>query len=166
MSDRATLRAFFETNDFPTQAEFADLIDQLPNIIDDEATQLTITPVTSVQALAWNTTSIPIVPAQGALSVIKISSIVVQILFNTTAYLPAPASRIEFHESALSGATVAGMQLSFLPQVATTIESALLNPTYFVMLPNLPIISAATVGNPTLGDSTFSIHTHYQVIQF
>lgn len=35
MSDRATLRSFFETNDFPTQAQFADFINSVPNFTDD-----------------------------------------------------------------------------------------------------------------------------------
>lgn len=33
---RTTLKAFFETNDIPTQGEFADLIDSLSNILDDK----------------------------------------------------------------------------------------------------------------------------------
>lgn len=39
MSDRATLKAFFNTGDFPTEAQFADLIDSMPNI-DDDAIEL------------------------------------------------------------------------------------------------------------------------------
>ncbi len=35
MSDRTTLKSFFETNDFPTQAQFADFIDSTPNFADD-----------------------------------------------------------------------------------------------------------------------------------
>ncbi len=35
MSDRATLKSFFETNDFPTEAQFADFIDSAPNFVDD-----------------------------------------------------------------------------------------------------------------------------------
>jgi len=35
MSDRATLKSFFETNDFPTQPQFADFIDSTPNFDDD-----------------------------------------------------------------------------------------------------------------------------------
>ncbi len=35
MSDRATLKDFFETGDFPTEVEFADFIDSVPNFDDD-----------------------------------------------------------------------------------------------------------------------------------
>ena len=166
MSDRATIKSFFETNDFPTQAEFADWLDSIPFFIDDEAEQLVITPVTSVQALAWNTTPIAIVPAQGALSVIKIDSIVCRIAVGGTVYTVAPGSRLQFNESALSGSTVAAMQNSFVPQSGNTIEAATLDAFYVVMLPNLPIVSAMTVGDPTLGTGTFSIHTSFKVVQF
>lgn len=166
MSDRATLKTFFETGDFPTAAQFADLIDQVVNIIDDEAEQLIITPVSNLEALNWNTTSVPIVPAQGALTVVKVTSIIARIIFATTAYTPAPGSRLEYHESALSGAIVASQQASFITQVVSTIEQASFDPFYQVMLPNLPIVSAMTVADPTLGDSTFSIHTTFKAVKF
>lgn len=34
--DRATLKAFFETNDFPTQAQFTSLIDSLLSLVDPD----------------------------------------------------------------------------------------------------------------------------------
>lgn len=33
---RAELKAYFETNDMPTQAQFSELIDSVPNFIDNE----------------------------------------------------------------------------------------------------------------------------------
>lgn len=34
--DRATLKSYLETGDFPTQAQFGDLIDSMPNIVDND----------------------------------------------------------------------------------------------------------------------------------
>lgn len=36
-SDRAALEAFFETNDIPTEGQYKELIDSVPNIVDDYA---------------------------------------------------------------------------------------------------------------------------------
>lgn len=41
---RTALKAFFETNDKPTQSQFADLIDSFQNILDDGA-EYTFTPI-------------------------------------------------------------------------------------------------------------------------
>jgi len=35
VQDRATLKTYFETGDFPTQAQFSDLIDSMLNLSDD-----------------------------------------------------------------------------------------------------------------------------------
>lgn len=36
VQNRATLKSYFETGDFPTQAQFEDLIDSMPNIVDND----------------------------------------------------------------------------------------------------------------------------------
>jgi len=106
MSDKATLKTFFETNDFPTQAQFADWIDSYGNFIDDEAPQLNIVTVTEAQILAWFTTPVTIVPAQGADSVVDILSIVPKNIFNTTAYTVPAFSVLQYHETNLAGSKI------------------------------------------------------------
>ncbi len=166
MSDKATLKAFFETNDFPTAAQFADWIDSYGNFIDDEAPQLNIVTVTEAQVLAWFTTPITVVPAQGVGKVVDVLSTVAKNIFDTTAYTVPFGSKLQYHETNLAGSLIASMTAGFVASGADLIEKAAPTALFATMLPNVDIVSAYTVGNPTLGDGEIEIHTAYSVRQF
>lgn len=87
--DRAALKAFFESNDIPTQAEFGDFIDSVPNFVSDsisETKQVSV-PISSAQILALAITPVVIIPAQGANTVIIPSFCTIQYKFNVIAYI-------------------------------------------------------------------------------
>ena len=91
MSDRATLKTFYELNDFPTQGQFADLIDQVPNIPDDYGGEpafirLADVAISSAQILALNSSPVTLVPAPGAGFTVFPQEVLVQYIFVTTAY--------------------------------------------------------------------------------
>lgn len=166
MSDKATLEAFFETNDFPTQAQFADWIDSYGNFIDDEAAQLSKVTVTEAQIKAWFTTEIPLIPAQGANTVVRILSIVAKNIFNTTAYTVPALTRLEVHETDLAGSLIANFQGTFVSSGVDVVEQTTLALPYLVMLEDVPVVAAYTGGNPTLGDGEITIHTRFSVVRF
>ncbi len=166
MSGRNTLISFFETGDFPTEAQFTDLINSVPNIQDDETMQLSIVTLSSLQILNGFTTAVVTVPAQGADTVVNVLAIVSRLKFNTTAYSVTGFERLEYHETDLAGSVVAVHQGSFLTSGATIVERAPVNTAYLVQLQNVDLVAAVTVADPTLGDSTVQVHTYFTVTKF
>jgi len=166
MSDRATLKSFFETNDFPTQAQFADLIDQTVNIADDVPPINFKTTLSSAQILALFTTPITLIPAQGLNTVINVISILPRLLFNATAYTIPAFSRLEYHEVNLAGTLIANQGSSFVSSGVSIVERPNIPFSTITLLENVDLVAAYTVGNPTLGNSTIEINVLAQVIQF
>jgi len=166
MSDKATLKAFFETNDFPTQVQFADWIDSYGNFIDDESPQLAKVTLSSAQILALFTTPITLVPAQGANTAVRIIGVTAKLIFGATAYTIPAFSRLELHETNLAGSNISNFQAGFVSSVANVVEQPTPDLSFLVLLENVPVVAAYTVGNPTLGDSTIEIHTLYSVVRF
>jgi len=166
MSDKATLKSFFETNDFPTAVQFADFIDSYGNFIDDESPQLAIVTLSSAQILALFTTPITIVPAQGANTTVKILSIVAKNIFDTTAYTVPAFSKLEYHEVNLAGTLVSEQAGGFVPSVASVVEQGDNIFAAITLLEDVDLVAAYTLGNPTLGDGTIEIHTLFSVQQF
>jgi len=85
-SDRATLKAFFETGDFPSEGQYADFIDSAPNIDDDYASSpafdiFTKTSITAVQARVLDSTPQTIISAGGAGTIIGIKFCAVRLNF-------------------------------------------------------------------------------------
>ncbi|MEE8153290.1 MAG: hypothetical protein V3T76_09715 [candidate division NC10 bacterium] len=166
MSDKATLKTFFETNDFPTQAQFADWIDSYGNFIDDESPQLSVVTLSAAQILALFTTPVTLIPAQGADTVIQVLRITAKLIFGATAYTIPGFSRLEIHESSLAGQLINNWTGSFVSSGADKAEQPTSALSYLQMTENVPVVAAYSVGNPTLGDSTIELHTLYSVAQF
>lgn len=166
MSDRATLKTFFEQGDFPTEAQFADLIDQMVNIPDDEPPLTFSTTISTAQVLALFTTPITIVAAQGANTVIRVLAITAKLLFNTTAYTVPGFGRLEIHETNLAGPIISSFQGSFVSAVADVVEQPSPDLSFLVLAEDVPLVAAFTVGNPTVGDSPIEIKALVQLIQF
>jgi len=164
MSDRATLKTFFEQGDFPTEAQFADFIDSVVNILDDVPPVNFKTTITTAQVKALFATEIPVIPAQGANTIVNILSIVDTLDFNTTAYTVPGLSRLEFHETNLAGALIANNQAGFVPSGSTTDEKTVFSGLFTTMSRNVDIVAAYTVGNPTLGDSPIVVNALAQVL--
>lgn len=166
MSDRATLKTFFEQGDFPTEAQFADLIDQMVNIPDDNPPLTFSKTLSTAQIKALFTTAIEIVPAQGTDTVIRVLAITAKLIFNSTAYTIPAFSRLEFHETNLAGSIISNLQSTFVSSGASIVEQPQPNLSFLVLSEDVPLVAAYTVGNPTLGDSTIEIKALVQLIQF
>lgn len=166
MSDRATLISFFEDGDFPTEAQFTDLINSMVNIQDDNPPITLSTTISTGQAKNLFTQEIEIVPAQGANAIARVVAITAKVIFNTTAYTVPGFSRLEIHETNLAGALVSNFQGSFLTVVADSVEQPTPSIPYLVIKEDTALVAAYTVGNPTLGDSPIEIKALVQRIQF
>lgn len=166
MSNRTTLKTFFQKGDFPTEAQFEDLIDQTVNIENDVPPINFNVTLSSAQILTLFTTPITVIPAQGADTVIQVLSITAKLIFGATAYTIPGFSKLQYHETNLAGSKIAEQQAGFVASVADAIEKAEFEPLYTTMLPDVPVVAANTVGNPTLGDGTIEINLLAQVIQF
>lgn len=166
MDTRALIKTFFEKNDFPTEAQFSAWLDSIPFFLDDEAPQLQITTVTEAQIKAWFTTPITIVPAQGANSSVDILKVTAKNKFNTTAYTIPAFSRLEIHETNLAGADISSFQATFVSSGVSIVEKPTPDLSFLVQSENVDIVSAYTVGNPTLGDGEIELHTLFSVSQF
>jgi len=96
LQDRATLKTFYETFDKPTQGQFADWLDSVPNIVDDynsapvfvQRAKIDI-PAAAVRTL--NSSPVTIVPAPGANKAVEVVSASVQLFFTAPVYATNPA---------------------------------------------------------------------------
>jgi len=166
MSDRATLKTFFETGDFPTQLQFEDLIDQTVNIADDMPAMTFSRTLTSAEILDLFNTPITIIPAQGANTAVRIIAVTAKLIFGTTAYTIPAFSRLELHEVNLAGSNISNFQATFVSQGADIVEQPSPDLSFLVLSEDIDIVAAYTVGNPTLGDSEIEVKVLAQVIQF
>ena len=164
--DRATLEAFFETNDFPSQAQFLDLIDSTVNIVDDSPPLTFSKSVSDADILAYNTTPIIVIPAQGANTIVRPIVIQSKLTFVTTAFTVPPFSKVEYHETNLAGTLIAEHLAGYLASGVTRNEAAGLIVLPQVLLENVDLVVGNTVGDPTLGDGTIEIKVLATVQQF
>lgn len=163
MSDRATLKTFFEQGDFPTQAQFEDLIDQTLNIADDGdgavGLRVADVAVSSADILAINTTPKVIVAAPGAGKVIVPLFAIGIYTFVTTAYNTGGQflGLFQTDDTGLSWLTfnkaftpilTLGASVNRVVQITTLQADFLLNKALVLTQP---------VADPTLGDSTYRV---------
>ena len=134
MSDRATLKTFFETNDFPTEAQFTDLIDQTVNIADDVPPINFKVTLSSAQILTLFTTPVTLVPAQGVKTVIRVIATTAKLVFGATAYTVPAFSRLETHETNLAGTQISFFQGSFISSVASVVEQPSPNLVFHLLM--------------------------------
>ena len=167
--DRAALKLFFETGDVPTESEFADDIDSSPNIVDDFGSnpaniRQAIINITSVQVLALNVTPILLLAAPGAGLVNIINTIVVRIIFATTAY----ATNVNLNYGYAGGTTPSHSSAQALQAPSDMTLQAARSVPFGIptqVLPANTIYEASVpTGNPTTGDSPIRIFlSYYQV---
>ncbi len=160
MSDRATLKAFFQTGDFPTDVQFADLIDQTVNIVDDYAqfgkpntAQLLLS---SLQILSLNTTPKRMVAAAGAGTVHLPVLLLLQYTFVTTIYASSVRPQLIY-----AGATIPVMS-AVTPILESPANANCLGIQAFAVpavnqLPlNTDLNLEAPTTDPTAGDGTLT----------
>jgi len=164
--DRATLEAFFESGDFPTQAQFEDLIESMVNIVDDSPPITFSKSVSSADILDYNGTPIVAIPAQGANTITRPIVIQSKLTFVTTAYTVPAFSKVEYHETNLAGTLIADHLAGYLTAVADRNEAAALVVNAQVLLENVDLVVGNTVGDPTVGDGTIEIKVLATVQQF
>lgn len=164
--DRATLEAFFEQGDFPTESQFADLIESMVNIVDDSPPLTFSTSVSSADILDYNGTPIVVISAQGANTITRPIVIQSKLIFGGTAYAIPGGSRVQYHETSLGGTLIANHNAGYLTAGADSNEAAGLEILPQVLLENVDLVVGNTVGNPTLGNGTIEIKILATVQQF
>lgn len=166
---RAALKAFFETGDIPTEAQFADLIDSEPNIVDDLASspaniiQVTKT-ISAAQILLLNGTPIEIIPAPAAGEFIEVLSASVNLQFNTTAYGVTTDIWLQ-----CPGSVTPIMQGDNVLNASVAIIKPLLRTIVVIADEDVELIATkveifAPTANPTLGDSPMKIYAAYRIV--
>lgn len=166
--NRAALKLFFETGDLPTEAQFADLIDSSPNIIDDLADDpadliAADLLLTTAQVLALNTTPQTIVAAPGAGKVIEYKGGFVHVIFNGVAYITNTTLEI-----IPSGASAAQSSHTILNATADTIRNM---PVEYVgttaasqLSINNPLQLSVMTGDPVAGNSDVHVYITYRIV--
>lgn len=163
MSDRATLKSFFESGDFPTQAQFGDFIDQTLNIADDGAGAVGLrvadVSVSSAELLAIKTTPKIIVAAPGANKVIVPVFALGIYTFVSTAY-DTGGQFLGLFQTDDTGLNWLNFQSGFTPilTLVASVNRAVLvasSPADFLL--NKALVLTQPSADPTLGDSTFRV---------
>ncbi len=168
MSDRATLKSFFETNDFPTQAQFADLIDQTLNIADDGdgavGLKVADVAVSSAELLAINTTPKVIVASAGVNTVIIPLFAIGIYTFVTTAYATGGQflGLFQTDETGLNWLNFNQGITPILTLVASVNRIVQGTTVQADFLLNKALVLTQPVADPTLGDSTFRVIVLYR----
>jgi len=171
MSDRAALKLFFETNDIPSEGQYADFIDSVPNLPDDygNAPQFTrsarIT-ILSADVLTLFSSPVTLVAAPGANLAISPIDISVRFISNGTAYTGDTTVQVITN-------TANAISFSFsdlLEDTATTTKK--LNPAFLFGTnvnqcpPDEPLLFRTGGSDPLTGDGDLIVFVTYLVYQF
>jgi len=163
MSDRATLKTFFEQGDFPTEAQFGDFIDQTLNIADDGDGAVGLktadVSVSSAELLAINTTPIVIVPSAGANTVIIPLFAIGIYTFVTTAYATG-GQFLGLFQTDDTGTNWINFNDGITPiltRVSSVNRAVLVAVSPGDFLLDKALVLTQPVADPTVGDSTFRV---------
>lgn len=165
---RAALKAFFETGDIPTEAEFIDLIDSFLNLTDDvggapgDVRYEKIT-VSSAEVSLLNTVPKQLVPAPGAgLAIITIQAFT-QFKFGTFPY--AGFTNLQIITSTLTQPQMLVNSVLDAPFNAIKRFSGFvgIGSTIIEAVANQAINVQAIGGDPGVGDGTLEIHYWYSI---
>lgn len=164
---RTALKAWFETGDIPTEAQFADLIDSIPNIKDDmddapANIQFIKKNIPTASVLTLNATPIEIVPAPGAGYFIEILNATFRIVFNTTPYATTNAINLQFPGSDLALYAHSNLLNSSKSLMKPFIKTTSFAVDIDIILENTKFEAIAPGANPTAGDSDIDIYITYR----
>lgn len=163
---RAALEAFFETNDFPTQSEFADLIDSFLNFTDDGSQILETDNITILTAdvLTLNATPVEVIPNPGPAIGIDIISAFAALPFNSIPYATNTNLHLTYditfnHIMEIPGflAWTNTIQIPF-------VKFQPAGPAGFQMANNKSVKAFVPGGNPTAGNSPILIFAAYRLV--
>ena len=169
MSSRAVLKTFFELNDFPTAGQFADWIDQVPNIPDDynnepAFSRLADVAISSAQILALNSSPITLVAAPGAGFTIMPETVLIQYVFVTAGYTGDITPVVIVDTANASAFTF----FSLLADTVTTIKKLTPVTPFGSDIDQFPEDEALRIttgaSDPLTGDSTIRVFVTYSII--
>jgi len=92
---RTTLKGYFETGDIPSDSNFGDLIDSVPNITDDSGVQYAKVLLSSAEILQLNSSPKELVAAPGVGKALVAESVMLDYTFVSAAY--ATDTTLEIH---------------------------------------------------------------------
>ena len=167
--NRTALKAFFETGDIPTEAQFIDLIDSFSNIADNYnfdpgfLRQRVVT-VPTAQVLTLNTIPVELIPAPGPGLMIVPVSMATRISFNLFAY----ATNVDI-QGIFAGAVLhVHENLGLLATTFDVIVAQSRRVVVGVPISQMIIDTAYNVrvpfGNPTVGDSDIRVYISYYIV--
>lgn len=166
---RTALKAWFETGDTPTQSQFSDFIDSVPNIQDD----LNDSPaniiktdllIPTAQVLTLNSIPQQIVASPGVGKLIEPVDCLMHVIFNTTAYNTNTNTLL-----VVSGSNTPVMRQ--LTGLDATVDSyrkfevaPAANPVNSQYVTNAALVIQVQVGDPLAGDSDIHIYLSYRIV--
>ncbi len=161
---RADLEAFFETDDKPTQAQFADFIESYGNIVDDGPYVPDKTTVLTAAVKTLNSIPVQLVASPGPTKAIIPITMWCRITFNTTQY-PLGATLRILHTSAT---TETFNQPDILRATVTTFRQfqqfvTLFATTDTMIIEDAPLLLTSNADFVT-GDSDIDVYLLYRIL--
>jgi len=169
MSDRTTLKSFYETGDIPTEAQYADFIDSAPNITDDYAdlpafTRMATVPISSAEILNLNSAPKEIIPNPGPSKAVFVLNAGHKLTFVTTEYLTEISTGLRY--GAVGGVPwrvshgldgVITRRIQYNRQFSDAANAD-------IITENSNMVLFAGVANPTAGDGTLIVYAVYVIL--
>lgn len=161
---RTILKTYFETNDFPVQSEFIDLIDSIINILDDKPALFASLHIPTDEVLTLFSDPITIINTPGAGKVIEVISASALLTFNTAAYTVITELYLTTATADQRQASIFNiLQSTVTRHGKATITSLPVTATITQLLPDQALI-VTTSGDPGVGDSNIDIFLSYRII--
>ena len=167
-SDRAALKAFFETGDVPTEGQYEELIDSVPNIVNDygnapQFTRLADVTVLSADILTSNSTPVTLIAAPGAGKTAVPIRAEVQFISNGIAYttntnieIRSPGSNTSMLNSAL---ILSSSSTNFRRMFGTFLIAGVVNQ----FISNAVVQFRTGTGDPLVGNGDLRFFVTYYI---
>lgn len=160
---RAILKAYFNTGDKPSEAEFANLIDSMSNFSDDFATKFAKKLLSSADLLSSNTTPPEIIVVPGAGKILIPQLIIARTNYGTITYATNTTLQLMWDS------TTQALDTMNLARAEDYIEmfndvSAGSNLGVLANYENKNLTLKTLTGNPTAGDGTMDIFLWYRIL--
>ena len=166
---RADLKTFFETTDEPTEGQFADLIDSMINILDDQGgnpadLQFVKISIPTAQVLTLNSSPIIVVPAPGAGFAVQVVSTSYHVLFNTTAYATNTQLRLITDTANSAQSDLPGALNKTVDAWSAMPFTTVFGATLFSIVEDKALQATVASGDPTAGDSDIDMFITYKIL--
>jgi len=168
VSDRATLKSFFETNDIPTQGQYEDFIDSVPNIPDDYASSpafdiSTKTVISVAQTRVLSSTPQTLVSAGGAGTVIGVKFCAVRLNFGAPVAGSNQVLNVGNPSATIPQVSISSIMLATVNvfRVCINFTTFLQDQTQFVDNEDLEL---STFADLVTGGSSLDVYTVHNII--